>query len=94
MPEVTQLVGGVGFASGSFGLQGEDPAERQLTLRMVGNSSPRPAAHSSREAVGGAETATRSQGHVANKGARKRTLPKALPPGPPCAPGWPLAASL
>lgn len=83
----------MGFSSGSLGLPGEDPAERQPTLRMVGNSSPRPAAHSSREAVGGAETATRSQGHAAHKGARKRTLPKALPPGPPCAPGRPLAAS-
>lgn len=83
----------MGFSSGSLGLPGEDPAERQLALRMVGNSSPRPAAHSSREAVGGAETATRSQGHAAHKGARKRTLPKALPPGPPCAPGRPRAAS-
>lgn len=61
----------MGFSPGSVGLQGEDPAERQLKRRMVGNSSPRPAAHSSREAVGGAETATRSQGHAANKGARK-----------------------
>lgn len=35
------------------------------------DSSSRPAAHSDREAVCGAETATRSQGHAANKGARK-----------------------
>lgn len=63
--------GRVRFSAGSLGLRGEDPAERPLTRRIRGNSRPRPAAHSSREAVGGAETSTRSQGHAANKGARK-----------------------
>lgn len=36
--------------------------------------------------MGGAETTTGSQGHAANKGARKRTGAGALPPGQLCAP--------
>lgn len=82
---------GAGHSPRSVALQGEHPAGRQLKLRMVGNSRPGPAAHSSREAVGGAETATRRQGHGQTRVPGNEPYPEPfLPARPvPLASSWP-----